>query len=100
MACFCVNAKQGLVISSLTALIRLEFYLLVRGRFLSFVFSSPLECVPRIFSICVIDILSSKISNGRAKLKHSCILEFGGSPPPSIALFFIFQGGIQLGAET
>ena len=50
------------------------------------------------FSICVIDIFSSKLVMGQAKLNGHVSLAWW--LPPSITPYFIFWGGIQLAAET
>ena len=50
------------------------------------------------FSICVIDIFSSKLVMGQAKLNPDLSLAWW--LPPSITPYFIFWGGIQLAAET
>ena len=50
------------------------------------------------FSICVIDIFSSKLVMGQAKLNAHVSLAWW--LPPSTTPYFIFWGGIQLAAET
>ena len=50
------------------------------------------------FSICVIDIFSSKLVMGQAKLK--ALVSLAWWLPPSTTPYFIFWGGIQLAAET
>ena len=49
-------------------------------------------------SICVIDIFSSKLVMGQAKLNAHVSLAWW--LPPSTTPYFIFWGGIQLAAET
>ena len=50
------------------------------------------------FSICVIDIFSSKLVMCQAKLNGHVSLTWW--LPPSTTPYFIFWGGIQLAAET
>ena len=50
------------------------------------------------FSICAIDIFSSKLVMGQAKLNGHVSLAWW--LPPSTTPYFIFWGGIQLAAET
>ena len=50
------------------------------------------------FSICAIDIFSSKLVMGQAKLNAHMSLAWW--LPPSTTPYFIFWGGIQLAAET
>ena len=61
---------------------------------------SPLEPGRAFNSICVIDILSSKLVMAGPNSNTAIFLNLAWWLPPSTALHFIFRGGIQLEAET